>query len=771
MKKRYVIGMLFLIVSFAVSQKSFAKYIVKDTLNLEIFLDKTPPIIEIMSNGEIEAFTQTQTDSIKKASDITVYTKDNVEIKYNEFYYHPDCSDFSQIKSQPFEDGTKFTEEGYYRIITVDTSDNQTEVVILLDKSAPEVFVQYFKKGQAKTIRQTAGIRKYRATENILNTTETELETENVIEEATEEQQKEIQNETTQIESEIVESEEIEAEKLEEKEIIQETEEIPSNLTKEEEMIQAPIVEESDVKEEQIDFTEDEVILMSVSDMYVGNEAEFRNALANQAKVIHIRQGINFTAPVYINYAVTIVNEAAENVLRYRGGGSFLIVVQNGGALTIQGMVIDVNSSGATGVVGINIEAGGRVTFLNSSIMDGGQANTGFLVNGGGTLVLNSSEIVRCGYGINLQTNGNLYFGTQEGRCNNFYWNQTALFIDNFFGTCNLNQNISMHDNKEYAIYIGHSSGNINISSGTYYQNTHGIRTCHITGGSVTVSGGSYYSNGWAIWVGGSLKLTNATIYNNYYGVIAGNSHSGKFTMTGGNIHSNNSYEIYHEKTNDEGCTITGGTVSGQIYLATKDNYVNTNSSYPKLTVTPSSYYFKRKLVKTSNHNVANTEITNVNLTSQTPWYKYVSEEYIVLWSGGNVIVRSRDYDGNILKQETLNGTIGANYSVTPPTISGYDLISTPSNIKGSYTQKDIFVDLKYDLVNIAKVNFEDLLSGVTSAKYWYNANSENFIGNGTNFANGTIFEKYGFYKVVVRNGVGLEKEMIFPLNKNSIKR
>lgn len=373
--------------------------------------------------------------------------------------------------------------------------------------------------------------------------------------------------------------------------------------------------------------------------------------------------------------------------------------------------------------------------------------------------------------GINLQMNGNLQFATQEGRCNNFYSNVTAILIDNFYGTCNFNENISIHDNSEYGIYIANSSGSIRISTGAYYQNTYCIRVGNIINNSVIISGGSYYSNGWAIWVGGNVNLRGGAIYNNYYGVFLHEANSGNFHMEGGTIYGNTSSAIYHKKENDNGCTITGGSISGEVYLAANDNYVSTISSYPYLTVTPSSYYFKRKLVKTANHQIASSEISHVTLTPKAPWYSYVDNEYIVLWNGGNVIAQYKDYYGNIIKQEVLNGVIGTNYSITPPNIPGYDLINTPVNTTGVYTKNDIFVDFKYDLVNVAKVTFEDLLSGVISAKYWYHENAEEFTGEGIEFGNGSVFEKYGYYRVVVRNGVGLEKEVKFLLNKDSFIR
>ena len=77
-----------------------------------------------------------------------------------------------------------------------------------------------------------------------------------------------------------------------------------------------------------------------------------------------------------------------------------------------------------SGVTAINIENGGNVTFVSSSIVDGGFGNTGILVNNGANLLLWSSEIVRCGIGINLQGNGKITFGTQEARRNHFYWNK-----------------------------------------------------------------------------------------------------------------------------------------------------------------------------------------------------------------------------------------------------------------------------------------------------------------------------------------------------------
>lgn len=40
----------------------------------------------------------------------------------------------------------------------------------------------------------------------------------------------------------------------------------------------------------------------------------------------------------------------------------------------------------------------------------------------------------------------------------------------------------------------------------------------------------------------------------------------------------------------------------------------------------------------------------------------------------------------------------------------------------------------------------------------WYNATSDNFTGEGTDFEKNKTFEDYGYYKIEVVNGVGLKK-------------
>ncbi len=419
-KRKNVIIALFLLVSFANVKEVFAKYVMQDTLAIGIYLDKTPPIIDVMSDGTTESFQNFANDIVKKKQEVIIHTSDNVQIKQNLYQYHPSRPNFDEVERQEFENGKVFSEEGYYKIMAIDTSGNQTEIVVLLDKYAPEILVQYFKKGQASLVKQTVGVQKNFLAENILNSIEenndeiqenvNEIVVENIQEiEPSEENEQEIaeeevaggriqeigKQETIQEDTEKMTKVEVTEEKIQEAEA---SEEIAEEIIENNEIIEENLVVETEELQEteELEITEDEIMLTAIGDMYVGNEAEFRNALAMQASVIRVRQSIDFTSPIYINYAVTIVNEGITNSLRYGNGGSF-IVVQKGGSLLLSGMIVDTHSSGVGGMIGINIQQGGYVTFINSSIVDGGLANTGILINGGGSLLLWSCEIVRCG--------------------------------------------------------------------------------------------------------------------------------------------------------------------------------------------------------------------------------------------------------------------------------------------------------------------------------------------------------------------------------------
>ncbi len=679
MSKKIIISLiasLAILLGF-VQYNSYAKYILSDAIGMSVYIDKTAPIIQIESNHNNGSYDKTNiNDIIKNNCEITVKTTDNIKIKENKYIYNPKSKDFNNIPAQKFETGKKFTDDGYYKISAIDTSGNTTEIVVLIDKTAPTVNVQYFKKGEEKKsasntkVMQIAAVKKNLLSEEVIETKEN-------------------------------------------------------------------VVEQSMVKAAQA---------RAMVDVY--NESDLRNAINSRASTIRVCSGINVSSPIYINYPVMICPASNDNALRYSGTGTF-ITVQNGGILTLYSMVIDTRAFNVRGVIGTSVLTGGKVILQESTILDGGSGNIGMVVNGGATAEIKSCLVAYCDTGILVQGNGNIVFGTDNGRTSDFVNNAIAICYEGFNGTANFNQSNIVIKNNTYGIVTRNVSGVINLSSYNIFNNEQGVN-----------------------FGGGNLNITGGNIYENTVGIYTNPSYSGRMTITNVNLHSNTQYAINHSKNEDSSCNIYGGTIRGKVYLGQRDNYINTNDQYPTFEVTPSQYFFKRKLVKTASNSCANTELEKVTLTKNADWYKYVNDdEYIIVWRGCNVKIKYKDYFGNTLSEEMITGNLGERYETTPKNIDGYDVISVPTNSSGTYTEQDITVEYKYDLKNVAKVTFEDLLSGVVSAKYWYNDNNNQFSGNGTDFTNGTVFERYGNYKVVVVNSVGLEKELTFTLNKDSLVR
>ena len=500
----------------------------------------------------------------------------------------------------------------------------------------------------------------------------------------------------------------------------------------------------------------------------VYNESDFINALNNGFSTIITATSINFSNPITISGNVKIEPTSNENALRYSGYGTF-ITVNSGATLDLTSMAIDTQGATNHNVTGINILSGGNVIFNDNSIVDGGAGNTGIVVNSGGNLHINSCYIVNSTKGVVAKGNSTITFGNlNNGRTSEFWNNTTAILFEEYTGTTNFNQsNIKVRNNINGIEFVS-GTGIVNIYSGEYYSNSqYGIVG---TNGNINIYDGNIYSNAYGIYQKNSiLNINGGSIYSNiYHGIYLESGYSGRMTITNTNIHSNGVFAIVHFQNDDGNCTVLGGNISGKIYLGQNDNYVNTNSSYPSFEVTPSSYYAKRKLVKTDSNEIAEIENSNVTMTANGSWYKYVDNVYIVIGEDGKVIVNHVDTSGNVLSTQTLTGRIGESYSTEASSLPGYDLISAPSNASGTFTEADIVVEYKYDISNCVVVNYEDILSGIASAKYWFNAYTNNFSGEGTDFESGTIFEDYGYYKVIAINGLGLQREVEFELNSDS---
>ena len=75
-------------------QNCFAKYVMNAQREISVYIDKTPPIINVTSNNDKESFPTSTTDIIKKVNDVIIDTSDNVKIDHNEIYYNPTENNF-----------------------------------------------------------------------------------------------------------------------------------------------------------------------------------------------------------------------------------------------------------------------------------------------------------------------------------------------------------------------------------------------------------------------------------------------------------------------------------------------------------------------------------------------------------------------------------------------------------------------------------------------------------------------------------------------------
>ena len=487
--------------------------------------------------------------------------------------------------------------------------------------------------------------------------------------------------------------------------------------------------------------------LITGNDAYavtVYNETDFRNALNQRQSSITIANSINFGSAITINYNVTVDAGSNDNAMRCVNKVSNFITVSSNCTLTLKGVVIDVRSyQNSAGMNCIRIPSGAKMNF-QGSLIDGGTGNTGLLIENGGAVAVTRGDFVYSKYGVRVQGNGTLSHSNSGSMS---FWNNSTGLLYESTATCTM-PNSDFHNN---TVGMQVSKGTVNFNGTKIYSNSTGI---YVTGGTVNMAGGSVYSNssmglnvssgtmnlkggnvysnGSGTYVyGGTMNHTGGTIYSNTnhgavvrngtynlaggtiknngsQGVVLDNGYTGTFKMTSGTISGNTSNAIHTSFAGDK-CIIHGGTVSGWVYLALADNYVTTNTSYPTLSVKPASYAFKRKLVKTDSNANANSEIGKVTMAASGSWYKYVDGQYIVVWTGGNVIVKCVDLGNNaVLSSETKNGTIGTNVTLTDPSVTGYALVSRPSTTTYTYAQADQTATYGFRKISNLVINYID---------------------------------------------------------------
>lgn len=412
-------------------------------------------------------------------------------------------------------------------------------------------------------------------------------------------------------------------------------------------------------------------------------------------------------------------------------------------------------------------------TFGNMTINNVNAAfNTRGIVNDGGTINFNSGS---------------------------FYSNESDL---KEYGIYNNAGTINIRGGNVYNDSIGiFNAGTINMSAGAVGYCTTGIEnhgTVNFTGGvlsrgtyGVQNSGNYNMTNGQITnYLTGVRNLANFNISggniinNSVYGIVneASNTFKGQVLMTGGNVTSNSNYDIYHGKGDtDPAGSVYGGlrierndTVNSKIFLALNNNYIYTSSNTPNLTsITLADAHLERLIVRTANEDIASTMANKVNVTNKGSYYCKANgsghSKYVALWTNYTVTTYHKTKSGTILSSSSKSYPFKDSYTTSAALFEGYVLSSSPSNANGNVTGNVSVTYIYEDDRNVAIVNYKDLLSGVQSAVYWYNNNSNSFNGTGKSFSDGTVFEDYGYYKVTVINNVGLSKTITFTLDKDSV--
>ncbi len=178
MRRKIIVSLIIILAILLglLQYSAYAKYIMNDVVSMDVYIDKTAPIIQIESNHNNGSYDKTNLeDVIKNNCEVTVKTTDNIKIKESKYIYNPKSNDFNNIPAQKFETGKELVEDGYYKISAIDTSGNKTEIIVLIDKTAPTVNVQFFKKGEVASnikVMQVGVVKKNLASAEVIESME-----------------------------------------------------------------------------------------------------------------------------------------------------------------------------------------------------------------------------------------------------------------------------------------------------------------------------------------------------------------------------------------------------------------------------------------------------------------------------------------------------------------------------------------------------------------------------------------------------------------------
>ena len=344
----------------------------------------------------------------------------------------------------------------------------------------------------------------------------------------------------------------------------------------------------------------------------VSNLSQLQSALAGAANgdVIDVTSNISLTSALTVSNAVTIKSSNGSSLVRSSSYANYMIVVANGGELTLENITINGNrTSTATADLAkelIVVQTGGTLNFNDGTVLTTNRGNA--LNNGGGitvagTLNMNGGSIINLHmhnssnatvqYGAAITVNGgtvNMYGGliggpnTDSGDRNdgrngaigvvngtfNMYGGTISGNIANQQGGGAGGAHISA--NGTFNMYDGSVSNNNSRRNGGGFYNQ---GTLNIMGGTISGNTATYTDKdkdpslffGAAIYNTGTLNISGGTISGNVAKSCGGGVYNlGTMTMSGGTITGNTSQQFSAGGIFVDGSgslNLTGGEISG----------------------------------------------------------------------------------------------------------------------------------------------------------------------------------------------------------------
>lgn len=466
------------------------------------------------------------------------------------------------------------------------------------------------------------------------------------------------------------------------------------------------------------------IVGISSNDIYaysvnVDNFASFKDYMEKSEEVtINLTGVIQATGTVYVRGNKTIYGNEwyINNYLNAVSGGSNEVLsLQSGSNLTLRGCYFNGQNKTTIASTNITVGNGAVCNVYNSEIYNGTQ---GIHVSTNGTLNFYSGKLAgneMCGvgsYGTVNFSGGTVSDGSQGLHNNGGTLNLSGGSITaKTYGVYNHNNgNVRFSGGNVYGATHGiYNAGTVNMTNGKIYQCTNGIY--NTSGKTATISGGEIYSSTNGINNLGTINLKGGTIHTNSIGI----TNTGTLNVSAGTIKNNtaeNGSAIFQNGT----CTITGGTFAEDqnVYLASNNRFVSTNSSYPTFVIKPNTYSRGRLLVKTSGDSYAIEELNHLTLVPQDRWEIRDSGANIVIWDKSNLNIKYLDEEGNELADsETKTDWVGEEYVTSSKSIKDYRVKISPENSSGTYGETDTEVTYIYEPdTGKIEVRYIDAISG-----------------------------------------------------------